>query len=103
MPLYVTSMSTVSRHGVFPIERIPPTSITPSGTGIACIVGQFPWGPAHTIYQPTSVGDFRNTFAPPGFTRTGSAYLQTLASAFPTLYGMRILGTSGTVAASAAL
>jgi len=103
MPLYVTSMTSVSRHGVFPVERVPPTSITATGTDIACAVGQFPWGPASTtIYQSTSVADFRNTFAPPGFTRTGSAYLMTLAAGFPRLFGMRVIGSTA-VKASAAL
>lgn len=107
MALFVTSTSSVSRHGVFAIERIPPTSITPSGTGVACILGQFPWGPGGatngaTIYQPSSLADFRKVFAPPGFTRTGSAYLQTLAFAFPTIYGYRVIGPTA-VAASATL
>lgn len=101
MPLYVTSMSQVTRHGVFPIERIPPTSITPIGTGAACILGQFPWGPSQTVYQSTSVADFRNTFAPVGMTRTGSAYLMTLSAAFPTLYGLRTMGATAAAATAA--
>lgn len=104
MPVFVTTSSTVTRHGAFAIERPPPVAITPTGTFQPAIVEQFPWGPFSTsngiIYTPASIKDFTNTFAPPGMTRTGAGYLASIAKAWPnnSLKACRVLGTSAATA-----
>lgn len=100
MPVFVTTSSTVNRHGAFAIERPPPVQITPTGTFQAAIVEQFPWGPFNTnngiIYTPGSIKDFTNTFAPPGMVRTGSGYLASIRKAWAnnSLKACRVLGTT---------
>jgi phage tail sheath protein FI len=107
MPVFVTTSSTVTRHGAFAIERTPPAQITPTGTFQPAIVDQFPWGPYSTtngiIYTPASIKDFTNTYAPPGFSRTGMGYLASIRKAWPnnSLKACRVLGL--TAAAATAL
>jgi phage tail sheath protein FI len=116
MPVFVTSVQATSRHGVFAVERLPPAQITPTGTGVACIVDQFPWGPAPGatpgtngfLYTPSGIKDWANNFAPPGFLRTyagagGAGYLATIRKAWPNnqLKTIRVLG--GTAVTATAL
>jgi phage tail sheath protein FI len=100
-PLFVTSLSSVSRHGVYAIERKPTPSLRSTGTSLAAIVGQFPWGPTGTIFEPTDIGDAINTLAPPGFDRTGSAYLSLTGKAWRGLRIVRVIGADAAAATCA--
>ncbi len=102
MPLFVTSTSSVNRHGAFAIARTPPSVIRARGTGVAALVGQFPWGPMQSIYEPATMGEAINTLAPRGMTRTGSAYLSLIKKAWPVLRVVRVVG-AGAVKASRTL
>src|SRR5580704_13498227 len=99
MPVFVSSFSQ-TRHAVFAIERTPPAVITPTGTGVAAYVAQFPWGPSQTLTTYASTKDMFNTLAPPGMARTGSGYLGLIRKGFPTLRVLRVTAASGTLAAS---
>ena len=101
MSVFVTSKAQATRHAVYAIERTPPTSIRATGTGTAVLIGQFPWGPdsaTDVIYEPSSTADRNRTFAPPGMDHTGSAYLSTLAKAYPRLLCVRVLGSTAAAA-----
>src|SRR4051812_23648427 len=99
MTVFVTSTSSVSRHGAFAIERQPPAALRAQGTGVALLLAQFPWGPDQlSVYEPTSIADRSYTLAPPGMSRTGSGYLSTIRRAFPTLKSIRVLGTAAAIA-----
>lgn len=104
--MFVTSESSVNRHGAFALEREPPKTIKAIGTGVACIVGQFPWGPGGTDitkpHVPTDPADRMLTFAPSGMAHTGDGYLSTLGKGWPDLRIVRVLGSTA-AAASAAL
>lgn len=100
-PLFVTSLSSVSRHGVFAIERKPTPSLRSTGTSTAAIVAQFPWGPFGSIYEPSDIGDAINTFAPPGFSHTNSAYLALTGKAWRGLRIVRVMGASPSPPAAA--
>lgn len=100
--MFVTSESSVSRHGAFAIERPSPATIQAIGTGVACLVGQFPWGPdgadGSKPYVATDTADRLLTFAPPGMTRTGDGYLSMIRKAWPDLRVVRVLGDAAAVA-----
>lgn len=100
MGLIITSKLQALRHGAYVIERTPPAVIQPTGTGIAAIVAQFPWGPDQVLVTPTGIGDRLNTFAPPGSDRTQSGYMCMTQKAFPILKVVRVTG-SGAAAATA--
>lgn len=100
MPLFVSSKSSVTRHGVFAIEVTPASVIQAQGTGVSAIVGQFPWGPKDEIYSPSNIADAKMVFAPPGMTRTGSAYLSLIGKAWPDLRLVRVLGSASVKASS---
>jgi phage tail sheath protein FI len=103
MGLFVTSPSSATLDGVYAIERTPPAVIAAQGTGVADIVGQFPWGPAQSLYTPSSVSDRLNRFAPPGMSRLGSGYLSMIQKGWPQLNVVRVVAASGVAAASAAI
>lgn len=88
------STTTQSRHAAFAIERTPPAAITAVGTGVVGFLGQLPWGPFQVAYQPTSIKDMNDTYAPPGMTRTGSGVLSLIRKAFPSLQIVRVLGAT---------
>lgn len=104
MPVFVSSVSSATRHAAYAIERTPPAQITPTGTGVACLVDQFPWGPYVTangiVYTPSGIKDLTNTIAPPGFPRTGMGYLSTIRKAWPNnqLKVVRVLGLTAAAA-----
>lgn len=95
---FITSRSLAKRHDVYAEERKPPAIIQAVGTGVAALVGQFPWGPDTTLIKPTSPADRGNIIAPRGMDRTGSGYLSTIQKAFPTLYLARVLGSAAAAA-----
>lgn len=99
MGLIITSKSQATRHGAYVIEQTPPAVINPTGTNIAAIVAQFPWGPSQTLVTPTSTADRILTFAPSGMDRTGSGYICMTQKAFPILKVVRVTGP-GSVAAT---
>ena len=94
MTVWITSLAAARRHGVYAISRTPPKMLKPAGTGVAAIVGQFPWGPDTAVTTPTDAADFVGKFAPPGFSHTGSGYLGVLGKAFPTLRVVRAVGSA---------
>lgn len=98
MALFITTKAEALRHDVYALEKLSAAVITPTGTGTACIVEQFPWGPSQTLTTPTSRADLLNTLAPPGMTRTGSGYLALIRKAFPTLKYVRVLGSTAATA-----
>jgi hypothetical protein len=89
LPLFVSGPQNTT--GVFIQDVPPPASITPTGTGVAVVVGQPLWGPANKLTYPTSPAAFDATFAPPGSVRTGSFHLATTRSAWPVLGCVRAI------------
>lgn len=100
MGLVITSKLSAIRHGAYIIERTPPATVNPTGTGVAAIVAQFPWGPSQTLITPSSVAERIAQFAPPGMDHTGSGYLCMTQKAFPILKVLRVTN-SGAAAATA--
>ena len=98
MAVFVTSTSQARRHGVYAIERMPPATVRATGTGTAVLIDQLPWGPAQTLTYPGDVGTMINTFAPPGFVRTGQGYLALIRKSFPRIGIVRVLGSSAVAA-----
>ena len=102
MTLFITTKAEANRHDVYALEKLLPAVITPTGTGVAAIVEQFPWGPSQTLTTPDSRAALLNTLAPPGMSRAGAGYLAIIRKAFPTLKYLRVLG-SAAVKASAVI
>jgi phage tail sheath protein FI len=100
MPLFVNTKAEANRHGVFALEKLLPTVITPTGTGVAAIVEQFAWGPVGQIFTPAGRGDLLNTLAPPGMSRTSAGYLALIKKAFPLLKAVRVLGLTAATASA---
>lgn len=100
MALFITTKVEATRHDVYAIEKLSPAIITPTGTGVATLLAQLPWGPAQTLTTPTSRSDLLNTIAPPGMSRTSTGYLAIIRKAFPTLKYLRVLGTAAAAAAA---
>jgi hypothetical protein len=98
MGIYVSSVSTVRRHGAFAIEATLPSGIQPVGTGVARAVIQVPWGPPQKLYKPTSVKDLLDTIAPPGMSRTGSGFMSVRGKAFPTIGVVRVMASTAVAA-----
>jgi len=90
MGLIVTNKQQARRHGAFVLPKTPPSVIRADGSFIAAIVEQFPWGPAQTLYRPSSIADRLNTFAPLGMDRTGSGFLSMTAKGFTELDVVRV-------------
>jgi phage tail sheath protein FI len=106
MGVFVSSKSSVSRHGVFAIAKTPPAIIAAIGTGVACIVAQFPWGPDGAdegVVTPADAATRALQIAPPGMVRTGDGYLSTIQKGFPTLKYVRVLGTTAAKASASLL
>lgn len=99
--LFVTGPTLL--HGVFAQSVPPPSSIAPVGSGNSIILGQFPWGPEQALTYPGTTGDFGMTFAPPGFVRTGSAWLSVIRKAWPQLGAVRVAHSSGGANATLAI
>ncbi len=98
MPLFVSSKSSATRHGVYAIKATPTTQIRATGSSRVGIVGSFPWGPKDTRIQPASIAEAKQLVAPRGMTRTGSAYLLLLSMALPDLTLVRALGSTASKA-----
>lgn len=100
MPVFVTSVSTINRHGAYAIEKSLPATITAGGTGVAALVDQFPWGPMQQVITPSGLKDFFNVIAPPGFDRTGPGYLAAIRKGWPNnqLRAVRVLGATAATA-----
>lgn len=97
MPVFISTQSATNRHGTFAIERTPPAAITPTGTGVACLVDQLPWGPSQTLTVPAGLKDLYNQIAPPGFPHAGNmGWLAAIRKAWPQnqLRFVRVLGTT---------
>lgn len=102
MGLFVSSLSSIRRHGVNGIFRRPPTVIAPVGNGVAAIVAQFAWGPDQALTVPADEAEFLAMFAPDGMSHLTSGYLAVLGKGFPTLKIVRVLA-SGKAKATAPL
>lgn len=100
MGLFVTSKSAATAHGVYGLEKQPPSIVAPSGTGTAAVIEQFPWGPSQTLTQPSTTGEMLVTLAPPGMSRTGAGYLSIIGKGFPTFKFVRVLGSAAVVASA---
>ncbi len=98
MPLFVIGPTQL--HGVFAQSVNPPAAIVAVGTGTCVTVGAFPWGPPEALNYPGTIGAFGATYAPQGMVRTGSAWLSVIRKAFPTLGAVRVVASSGEVAAT---
>jgi len=96
MPVFVSSTSSVTRHGVFAIQRTQAPVVRRAGTGVVCMVAQLPWGPDGQLIEEGD-GDRGLVIAPPGMSRTGSGYLSTIRKAWPTLLLSRVLGTAAAI------
>jgi hypothetical protein len=101
MGLFKSSVTSITEHGVYAIERDPPALMGGIGMGTACLIGQFPWGPSYVgpnseaaPHVSTSTADMANTFAPPGMTRTGTGYLALIRKTWPDLRIIRVVGTA---------
>lgn len=101
MPVFVTSVSQARTHGVYALERKPPSTITPIGAAVTGIVEQFPWGPDQTNTEIDDVPTFIQTFAPYGMSHTGAGYLSVLNKSWPVLKIARVTGTTGAAKATA--
>lgn len=102
MGLFVTSISQANLHGAYVFLRPPPAIIRAQGTGVACLLGQFPWGPVQTVYKPTDPNDRIQTFSPFGMDQTNTGFMAMSGKAWPQLWVLRVLG-SGSVASFANL
>jgi len=101
MPTYVSSLAGNTRHAAYAIEQTPPAVITAIGTGVSCIVEQFPCGPSQTLTSPTSTKDLYNFVAPAGMSHTGSGYQALIRKGFAQVPKfVRVVASSATVAAS---
>ena len=101
MALFVTSIAAIgAAHGVYAVERPPPSIILPAGTGRAGIVGQFSWGPVQIETGPDLNADRTQKFQPLGMSRANSAWLMLKSTSYPELCVVRVLGV-GAVAATA--
>ena len=98
MPVFITSTSAASLHGVYAIERQPPTTIRATGTGTVALVEQFPWGPDTAISTISDFKTFLDTFAPAGSSHIGPGYLAVFGKSFPVLKIWRVLGPSAAAA-----
>lgn len=102
MPVFVTSTSSAKLHGVYALERRPPSVIRAQGTAVAGIVEQFPWGPVGTseITEVSSqdMKSFIDRYAPPGMSHTGAGYLAVTGKSWPTLKVNRVLGPTAAAA-----
>lgn len=98
MAVFVTSTSAATLHGVYAIERQPPTTIRAQGSAVVGLVEQFPWGPDSVITTVTDFKSFMDTFAPAGASHTGPGYMAVMGKSFPTLKIFRVLGTAAAAA-----
>jgi len=101
MPLFTLTSNNVA-HGVYAQELPTPAIITPSGSNVAVLLGQFPWGPIQQLTYPGTLATTGSMFAPQGGVRTGSAWLSVIRKTWPILGIVRI-GDPTSVAATASI
>lgn len=107
MPLIISTTSVATQPGVYAYVRTPPSIIKALNTGIACVVGQFPWGPTVAaqptlgLYSPSSDADRIRTFAPAGMARTGQGYLAMIQKGWPQLKVIRVANSADLAATCA--
>ncbi len=94
MPVFITSSSVARRPDVYAIERTPPATIRATGSSVAALVEQFPWGPPQTVFTPSDYKNLLDTFAPAGMSHLGSGYLSLIKKGFPTIKVVRVLGST---------
>lgn len=100
MAVFVTSTSAATLHGVYAIERQPPTTIRASGTATVGLVEQFPWGPDSVVTTVSDFKTFMDTFAPAGASHTGPGYMAVMGKSFPRLKIFRVLGSTAAAASA---
>jgi len=97
MPLFTTSVSSITRPGIYLAPIKPPAVIRAQGSGVGAMICQTPWGPPGVLYAPTSDGDRNLTYAPPGFNRLAPGVLAMIEKGWNNLLKVaRVL--SGTAA-----
>lgn len=96
---FVANKGAATRHDVYAYERQPSAIIRATGSAVAALVGQFPWGPDASVLDPGSIRDLVNLLAPDGAPRTGSGYLSIIRKAWPKLKVVRVTGTGAAIAA----
>lgn len=102
MPVFITSKTSATRHGVYALEQSPPTAvIVPDGDTI-CFLGQFEWGPMQVLTTIENESDLRKSFMIGGCSRITSAYLMMIAAGRPRTKIVRVVG-AGAVKASKTL
>lgn len=101
MGLFIPSKSVANRHAVYAIEVPPPAAIKAIGTGVAALVGQFPWGPDQALTEAASYKDATNMFAPPASNRLSTGYLAMSGKGWPSLRIVRVLGPTAAKASIA--
>jgi hypothetical protein len=89
----IASVSSAIGRGVFELIESPPSAIKAIGTNKAVMIASsLPWGPLDAETDFIDAGTFRATFAPPGFPRTGNAYLTVTRAPWVNLALIRVLG-----------
>lgn len=101
MGLIITSRSSARRHGVYAELRVPPAIVRPDGSGVVCVVEQFPWGPEQTLTTPDTTSEAIKMFAPFGSNHLSAGYLSIIQKGFPLLKFVRVAAATGTAAATA--
>lgn len=98
--LIITTRTQATRHGVFAELRTPPAVARAVNPGVACLVDQFPWGPAQQLYTPDTTGDLIQTVAPFGSSHQGAGYLALIRKRYALLKVVRVMAATGTAPAT---
>ena len=100
MGIFVRSLATARLHGVYALERKPPSTITAQGTGVVAIVAALPWGPSQQVTSPASVGAALAMFAPRGMAHAGTSYMTLISKGWPELRIVRVVSATAVTASS---
>ena len=73
-PLFVDSVGQITAPGVAAIDVKTPLVIEGVPNGKMLFAGQFAWGPANEVYEPTDAADLLATYEPAGSRRTSTGY-----------------------------
>ena len=98
--LFVTSRSQ-RRHGVFALNVKGTPVFTPRGTGVAALVGNFPWGPSQELVTPAGLKERWDMFCPPGMDHLSTGYMAANRKAWPTLKIVRACSATAATATCA--
>lgn len=87
-------------HGVFVFLATPAPAVVPTGTGVAGMICQMPWGPKDELVRVRSslLDDAKQIFAPRGMDRSGAGYMYMTKMQWPDIYIGRVLGAASAAA-----